>query len=72
MNQPRSNQPRERGQFKQARADASRAETVQQAGAARTVVRQAVDAEDCHELLSMLGLQDTGVVGDRKFSATAD
>jgi hypothetical protein len=72
MTQPKTNQTRERGQFRQARADASRAEIVQQAGAARTVARQAVDAEDCRELLSMLGLQSLETAGDREFSSTAD
>jgi hypothetical protein len=72
MNQPKSNQLRERGQFRQARADANRAEIVQQAGAARTVVRQAVDAEDCRELLSMLGLQGAAELGEQNLSHRAD
>ncbi|OKI15386.1 hypothetical protein A6A25_13780 [Saccharothrix sp. CB00851] len=42
--------------FADARAAADRAETIQRHQAARTVLDNSVDANDCAELLSMLGL----------------
>jgi hypothetical protein len=44
--------------FADARAAADRAETVQRSQAARTVADNSVDANDCRELLLMLGLPD--------------
>ncbi|MFD1146698.1 hypothetical protein [Saccharothrix hoggarensis] len=44
--------------FADARAAADRAELVQRNLAARTVADNSVDAIDCAELLSMLGLPD--------------
>ncbi|PSL56120.1 hypothetical protein B0I31_104411 [Saccharothrix carnea] len=44
--------------FADARAAADRAETIQRNQAARTVLDNSVDANDCAELLSMLGLPD--------------
>lgn len=44
--------------FADARAAADRAETVQRNQAARTVADNSVDANDCRELLLMLGLPD--------------
>ncbi|MCC8247809.1 hypothetical protein [Saccharothrix luteola] len=47
--------------FADARAAADRAETVQRHQAARTVADNSVDANDCRELLLMLGLPDLPV-----------
>ncbi|ONI80319.1 hypothetical protein ALI22I_44000 [Saccharothrix sp. ALI-22-I] len=44
--------------FADARAAADRAENVQRSQAARTVADNSVDANDCRELLLMLGLPD--------------
>jgi hypothetical protein len=61
MTQPASNRPRhEEGRFREARAAATSIETGRRALAARTVAGNAVDAQDCRELLCMLGLHDPG------------
>ncbi|WP_367138478.1 hypothetical protein [Saccharothrix sp. HUAS TT1] len=49
--------------FADARAAADRAETIQRSMAARTVVDNSVDANDCRELLLMLGLPDPDPTG---------
>ncbi|MFI9009079.1 hypothetical protein ACIGNX_17820 [Actinosynnema sp. NPDC053489] len=49
--------------FADARAAANRVEAVRRDQAARTVAGNAVDADDCRELLSMLGLAPAGEAG---------
>jgi Family of unknown function (DUF6292) len=70
MTQPTSDRPSARGQFGRDRAANIRAETAQQAQAALTVAENAVDAEDCRELLFMLGLQDVRDSREREPSGT--
>jgi hypothetical protein len=48
--------PREPSQFAKARALAEIDITIQRDRAARTVASHALDANDCHRLLAMLGL----------------
>ncbi|MGW3473226.1 hypothetical protein ACWDKQ_33300 [Saccharopolyspora sp. NPDC000995] len=48
---------REQGRFAKARASGQIQEAIQSGRAARTVADHAVDAQDCKELLAMLGLK---------------
>lgn len=48
---------RERGRFAEARASGQLQEAIQSGRAARTVADHAFDAQDCEELLAMLGLK---------------
>ncbi|MGP4014940.1 hypothetical protein [Saccharopolyspora sp. 5N708] len=52
-----SGPPREQGRFSEARASGQRQEAIQSGRAARTVADHAVSAQDCDELLAMLGLK---------------
>jgi hypothetical protein len=54
----------ERGRFAEARASGLAQEAIQCSRAAHTVADHAVDAEDCKELLAMLGL--TAADGKRR------
>ncbi|MBB5157209.1 hypothetical protein [Saccharopolyspora phatthalungensis] len=49
--------PQERGRFAEARASGQLQEAIQSGRAARTVADYAVNAQDCEELLAMLGLK---------------
>jgi hypothetical protein len=54
---PHASARHEQGQFAKARADAEVNEGIQRGRAVYTVASHALDAEDCRNLLSMLGLE---------------